>query len=70
MHAMSSAPLFAGVDVSKATLDLALRPAGRTLGVENTAAGHHALVLALRAAAPVLVVLEAIRSGLRHREAW
>ena len=56
---MESAPVFAGIDVSKATLDVALRPDGRAAALADDAAGLGALVAELRAAAPSLIVLEA-----------
>lgn len=50
---------FVGIDVSKAHLDVAVRPSGQTWRVENTPAGIAPLVKQLQDLAPVLVVLEA-----------
>jgi transposase len=56
-----SHPLYAGIDVSKTSLDLALGPQGQVQRFANDSAGQAALAKALRtSAAPVaLVVLEA-----------
>jgi transposase len=48
-----------GIDVSKARLDVALRPSGKRLAVANGARGISGLVTALKAAAPECVLLEA-----------
>ncbi|MDQ3694013.1 MAG: transposase [Chloroflexota bacterium] len=56
---MSAAPCFVGMDVSAATLDIALLPGGRTWQVPNQAAGHAARVAELGPLAPARVVLEA-----------
>ncbi|MGH7167454.1 MAG: IS110 family transposase, partial [Nitrospiraceae bacterium] len=53
-----STPVFVGIDVSKAQLDIALRPEGRFV-VPNDEAGWAQVVKRLRAAPPTLVVLEA-----------
>lgn len=50
---------FVGIDVSKATLDIAALPDGETWTVTNDDAGLAALVPRLVALAPTLVVLEA-----------
>jgi transposase len=50
---------FVGIDVARATLDVALRPGARAFAVGNDDAGVRDLVARLRAAAPALVVLEA-----------
>jgi transposase len=52
-------PLFVGIDVSKARLDVAARPSGLTFHEPNDEAGIAALVARLTALAPALVVLEA-----------
>jgi transposase len=52
-------PLWLGIDVSKATFDLALRPTGETWQVAHTDAGIAALVADLAARRPQLIVLEA-----------
>lgn len=50
---------FVGIDVSKATLDVATLPKEESWHVEQTEAGIHALVEALKLLAPWLIVLEA-----------
>lgn len=56
-----SQPIYAGIDVSKATLDLALGQQGKVRRFANDSAGHLAIAQALGqlAAPPALVVLEA-----------
>ena len=56
---MSSLTLFVGIDVSKDTLDIAVRPTAETWQVANAAAEISTLVAQLEALAPALVVLEA-----------
>jgi transposase len=56
---MTSQPLFVGIDVSKARLDTALRPDGRTFADRNDPDGIAALVARLVALQPALLVLEA-----------
>src|SRR5438093_8094718 len=56
---MVPSPLFVGIDVAKATLDIAVRPTAETWSASNDATGIDALVLRLGALAPTLVVLEA-----------
>jgi transposase len=56
---MTSQPLFVGIDVSKARLDTALRPDGRTFADRNDPDGIAALVARLVALRPALIVLEA-----------
>jgi transposase len=51
--------VFAGIDVSKATLDVALRPSGEHWRSANDEPGITELVKQLRALAPELIVLEA-----------
>jgi len=55
---MRSAQVFVGIDVSKAQLDLALRPEGR-FSAPNDEAGFAQVLERLRAVHPTLVVLEA-----------
>jgi transposase len=52
-------PAFVGIDVSKATLDVAVRPAGLTFQVANDPDGVAALTDRLRPLGVALVVLEA-----------
>lgn len=56
---MTPQPLFVGIDVSKARLDTALRPDGRTFADANDPDGIAALVRRLAALRPALIVLEA-----------
>src|SRR5262249_37519186 len=57
--AMAEPLTFAGIDVSKATLDVAVRPTGEAFRLANDPAGLAALVERLRPLAPALVVIEA-----------
>lgn len=56
---MSSSAVFVGIDVAKAHLDVALRPAGTHRRVSNTETGIAELQETLAAVQPELVVLEA-----------
>jgi transposase len=56
---MTASPTFVGIDVAKAELVIAVRPAGERWVVPNDDAGVKRLVLRLRHLAPTLVVLEA-----------
>lgn len=51
--------IFVGIDVSKAHLDIALRPSGERIQVPNTDEGIARLVARLAAERPTLIVLEA-----------
>ena len=51
--------LFVGIDVSKARLDIAVRPSGEVWSVSNDEAGFGELVPRLQALKPTLIVLEA-----------
>lgn len=51
--------VFVGIDVSKSTLAVAVRPTGQVFTVDNTAAGHHDLVQRLAGMPIMRVVLEA-----------
>lgn len=55
---MTSAQVFVGIDVSKAQLDIALRPEGR-FAASNDDAGFAQVIERLRAVPSALVVLEA-----------
>ncbi len=48
-----------GIDVAKATLDLAVEPGGEVWSVTNDGAGVQELVSRLAPLAPTLIVLEA-----------
>jgi transposase len=52
-------PIFVGIDVSKARLDVAVRPVGKREFVANDAAGIEILLQRLRELEPALIVLEA-----------
>jgi transposase len=56
---MDTAPVFVGIDVSKATLEVAVRPGGSGFALDNDPRGLAELVARLQALAPTLVVLEA-----------
>jgi transposase len=56
---MDQASVWVGIDVSKARLDVALRPSGERFSVENSEKGIGDLVERVRTAGPNLVVLEA-----------
>jgi transposase len=58
-QAASGMPSYVGIDVSKATLDVAVRPSGEAWQSTNDEAGIAALVSRLQALAPQLVALEA-----------
>lgn len=55
---MTRAQVFVGIDVSKAQLDMALRPEGR-FSASNDDAGYTQVLERLRGVSPTLVVLEA-----------
>ena len=56
---MEVAPIFVGIDVSKARLDVAMRPSGERQSVSNDEGGIKALVKRLGETGPALIVLEA-----------
>jgi transposase len=51
--------IFVGIDVSKAQLDIAIRPSAQTLSVTNDKVGINSLIKHLKKLRPELVVLEA-----------
>ena len=55
----SEAPMFVGIDVSKAWVDVAVRPTGEAWRVDQDQAGGEALVLRLQAMSPQCIVMEA-----------
>lgn len=57
--------VFVGIDVSKSTLAVAVRPAGEVFTVANTAEGHRDLLHRLAGSSVVRVVLEAT-GGYEH----
>src|SRR5437016_7646185 len=56
---MVDVPCFVGIDVAKAQLDIALRPAGERWAVPNDTSGVATLVAQLQVRHPTLIVLEA-----------
>src|SRR5207245_8733978 len=62
---MSEPAVFVGIDVAKATLDVAVRPSGARWVSANDEAGIQALLGQVRALGPTLVVLEAT-GGYEH----
>lgn len=56
---MNENPCFVGIDVSKESLEVALRPSGKQQTFRNDDEGVAHLVQCLRAEAPALIVLEA-----------
>lgn len=56
---MSATPLFVGIDVAKAQLDIAVRPTGERWSVANDEAPITTLITQLQRLAPTLIVLEA-----------
>src|SRR5438552_13209675 len=65
---MTPTPVFVGLDVAKATLDVALRPSGEQWQVPNDEAGVAVLVDRLRPLGPALVVCEATGGFERDRK--
>ena len=55
---MDAPPIFVGIDVSKAQLDVAIRPSAQTLSVTNDQAGIKILIKQFKKLRPSLVVLE------------
>ena len=55
----SEAPVFVGIDVSKAWVDVAVRPTGEAWRVDQDQEGVEALVLRLQAMSPQCIVMEA-----------
>jgi len=62
---MATGPALAGIDVAKAEVAIALRPAAEGWAVANDAPGIASLSARLQANRPVLIVLEATRRILR-----
>src|SRR5918999_4546445 len=56
---MSAVPLFVGIDVANAQLDVALRPTGERWAVANDDTSIAALAVRLQAMHPTLIVLDA-----------
>ena len=56
-----------GIDVSQASLDIALRPAGSTWQVSNTDSGRQELLTQLSELVVVLVVVESTAEGAEGR---
>lgn len=66
---MNSSHSFVGIDVSKAELDIHVRPSGTNWTVPNDAGGHTQLVRRLSRIAPTLIVLEAT-GGLERQATY
>jgi hypothetical protein len=64
---MSEFPVFVGIDVSKAQLDLAVRPPGTRRSVSHDEAGVATVVEQLRQMRKLLTMLNAM---LKHRTPW
>ena len=56
---MKTEEVFVGIDVSKAELEVHVRPQGTCWTVANDAAGQQELTQRLRGVAPTLIVVEA-----------
>ena len=56
---MEVSSIFVGIDVSKAQLDVAIRPSGESESVSNDKTGIEGLIKRLREIQPALIVLEA-----------
>lgn len=56
---MKDRSVFVGIDVSKKTLDVAVKPLNLLFSLPNTPAGHRALCTRLKPLSPTLVVVEA-----------
>ena len=63
---MEVSSMFVGIDVSKATLDIAIRPSGERESVSNNESGIKALITRLAEVHPALIVLEAT-GGVEHQ---
>lgn len=63
---MEVVPIFVGIDVSKARLDMAVRPSGIKESISNDEAGIKALVERLGGIEPTLIVMEATGGFERH----
>lgn len=66
---MEANPVFVGIDVSKARLDVAIRPTGEKDSVANDKVGIKALVKRLAEIQPTLIVMEATGSMERQLSA-
>ena len=58
---MHSSPVFVGIDISKAKLDVALRPGDQTWQIDHDEANIAQLVEQLQAQSPTLIVVESHR---------
>lgn len=56
---MESTKVFVGIDVSTESLDVSLRPEGKSMSLDNTAEGIKKLCKILKKASPELIVFEA-----------
>jgi transposase len=58
-HIMPPTPLYVGIDVAKAQLDIAVRPSGDRWAIPNTEAGRQEALTRLTALPPALVLVDA-----------
>jgi transposase len=58
-NVMPPTPIYVGIDVAKAQLDVAVRPTGDRWAIPNTQAGLQDVLTRLTALPPTLVLLEA-----------
>lgn len=65
---MRSSEAFVGVDVSGATLDVAVRPSGKIWQVANSETGIRKLVAELKTLKPTLVVM--LNAVVHDQTAW
>jgi transposase len=56
---MNQQPVYVGIDVSKASLDIAIRPISKQWRIDNREKGIDRLVIRLNALSPALITLEA-----------
>ena len=57
---MAEQPVYVGIDVSKAMLDVAVRPIYQRWSVANGEKGFNPLVRRLKTLSPALIVLDAV----------
>ena len=62
---MQSIPQFVGIDVSKATLDVAVRPSGQSWHIDYDEPSVTHLIAQLQALKPKRIVVEATGGGWR-----
>jgi len=67
---MSATGCFVGIDVSKATFDIAISPSGEQWSVENDDSGMDGLTRRLQELQPSLVLMEASGGKSLWRQPW